>query len=173
MGGTAVTDVPTRALIIALKSPPVGKSSARISELTGVDPRTIDRVYSRAIAAGFEPNVLPLKLLPKHVEDAPRSGRPVKEQTKDTKDQMMQQVRRHTHARDKTCADVAGGLSFGGIEILATTIWRVLREAGSKKTKPTRKTGLTREMKKQRLRWALDHQYWTLEDWKESPPHRV
>ncbi|KAH9869015.1 hypothetical protein J1614_008092 [Plenodomus biglobosus] len=89
MRGGAVTDITTRALIITLKSPPVGKSTSQIAELTGVNPRTIDRVYRRAIAAGFEQNVLLLKLLPEHVQDAPRSGRPVKQ----TKDQIKQEVR--------------------------------------------------------------------------------
>lgn len=64
---------------------------------------------------------------------------------------MIQQVLRDgTWTRDKTCADVAGGLSLRGIEMLATIVWTVLRGAGSKKIKLTRKTGLTREMKKQR-----------------------
>ncbi|EMD69515.1 hypothetical protein GGP41_001333 [Bipolaris sorokiniana] len=86
------TDSYTRVLIVTLKSPPVGKSTSQISELTGVHPRTIDRIYGRAIAAGFEPNVLPLKILPHHVQDAPRSGRPAK-QTKEVKEQIFQQVR--------------------------------------------------------------------------------
>ncbi|KAI1520645.1 HTH-Tnp-Tc3-2 domain containing protein [Pyrenophora tritici-repentis] len=142
------TDSFTRTLIVTLKSPPVGKSTSQISELTGVNPRTVDRIYSRAIAAGFEPNVLPLKILPHHVQDASRSGRPAKQ------------------TEEKTCADVAGGLSLKGVEISASTVWRVLREAGYKKTKPTRKPGLTQEMRSARLKWAIDHRDWTLEDWK-------
>ncbi|CAE7020995.1 hypothetical protein PTT_10966 [Pyrenophora teres f. teres 0-1] len=157
------TDSYTRTLIIALKSPPVGKSTSQISELTGVNPRTVDRVYSRAIAAGFEPNVLPLKILPHHVEDAPRSGRPAK-QTEEVKEQIFQQVPRDRHGREKTCADVTGGLSLKGVEISASTVWRVLREAGYKKTKPMRKPGLTQEMRSARLKWAIDHRDWTLED---------
>ncbi|KAF2820622.1 hypothetical protein CC86DRAFT_304714 [Ophiobolus disseminans] len=73
------TDVYTRTLVVTMKSPSVGKSTSQVSELTGIQPRTIDRIYSRAIAAGFEPNVLPLKILPHHVQDAPRSGRPSKQ----------------------------------------------------------------------------------------------
>ncbi|KAI2487709.1 hypothetical protein Ptr902_01842 [Pyrenophora tritici-repentis] len=90
------TDSFTRTLIVILKSPPVGKSTSQISELTGVNPRTVDRIYSRAIAAGFEPNVLPLKILPHHVQDASRSGRPAK-QTEEVKEQIFQQVRRDRH----------------------------------------------------------------------------
>ncbi|KAH7386072.1 hypothetical protein BKA66DRAFT_381457, partial [Pyrenochaeta sp. MPI-SDFR-AT-0127] len=119
------TDVYTRTLVITLKSPPVGKSTSQVSELTGIKPRTIDRIYSRAIAAGFEPNVLPIKILSHHVQDAPRSGRPVK-QTQEVKEEVIQQVRCDRYGREKTCADVAGGLSLRGIDLSATTVWRVL-----------------------------------------------
>ena len=35
-----------------------------------------------------------------------------------------------------------------------------------RKTKPTRKPGLTAQMKKDRLEFCLRHEDWTLEDWK-------
>jgi len=44
------------------------------------------------------------------------------------------------------------------------TVWRVLRKAGMKKTKPTRKPGLTKKMKEERLVFCRSHQHWTLED---------
>ncbi|KAI1519551.1 Transposase [Pyrenophora tritici-repentis] len=134
------TDSYTRTLIVTLKSPPVGKLTLQILELTSVNPRTVDRIYSRAIAAGFEPNVLPLKILLHHVQDASRSGRPAKQ-----------------------IEEVKDGLSLKGVEISASTVWRVLREAGYKKTKPTRKPRLTQEMRSARLKWAIDHRDWTLE----------
>ncbi|KAI1507950.1 Core histone H2A/H2B/H3/H4 [Pyrenophora tritici-repentis] len=149
----------------AFLSPPVGKSTSQISELTGVHPRTVDRIYSRAIAAGSEPNVLPLKIFPQHVQDAPKPGRPAK-QAEEVKEQMFQQVRRDRYGREKSCADLAGGLSLQGVEISASTVWRVLRAAGYRNTKPTRKPGLTQEMRSARLKWALEHKDWTLEDWK-------
>ncbi|KAL7772799.1 hypothetical protein CFE70_002762 [Pyrenophora teres f. teres 0-1] len=65
------TDFCTRTLIVTLKSPPISKTT-------------------RAIAASFEPNVLPLKILPHHVQDAPRSSRPTK-QTEEVKEQIFQQ----------------------------------------------------------------------------------
>ena len=34
-----------------------------------------------------------------------------------------------------------------------------------KKTKPTRKPGLTKEIRAERLRWYLNYKNWTLEDW--------
>ena len=46
------------------------------------------------------------------------------------------------------------------------TIWRCLKRLGFKKTKPTRKPGLTKKMKEDRLQWCLNHEDWTLDDWK-------
>jgi len=46
------------------------------------------------------------------------------------------------------------------------TVWRVLCKAGMKKIKPTRKPGLTKKMKEERLAFCHRHQHWTLEDWK-------
>jgi hypothetical protein len=87
------TDVYTRACIVTLKSPSVGKSTSQVSELTGINPRTVDRIYSRAIAAGFEPNVLPLKILPHHVQDSSRSGRPLKK-TEEVKEDVIHHSQR-------------------------------------------------------------------------------
>ncbi|KAK4106672.1 hypothetical protein N658DRAFT_394778, partial [Parathielavia hyrcaniae] len=50
------TDIATRALIVTLKSPFGGKTSAEISEETGISVRQINRIYARAIERGFEPN---------------------------------------------------------------------------------------------------------------------
>lgn len=47
------------------------------------------------------------------------------------------------------------------------TVWRILRSAGMKKVKPTRKPGLTPPMKQERLDWCLARAHWTLDDWKK------
>ena len=75
---TRKTDLPTRALIVTLKSPFGGKSTSYISSITGISPRTIDHIYERACRRGFEPHAPTLKLLPEYLEDAPRTGRPRK-----------------------------------------------------------------------------------------------
>jgi hypothetical protein len=45
-------------------------------------------------------------------------------------------------------------------------VWRVLRAAGYNKTKPTRKPGLTKKMRQERLDWCLTYKDWSLKDWK-------
>jgi len=61
----------TRALIVTLRSPVGGKTSAQISEETGISIRQINRIYARAIERGFEPNLRPFLLKDEWLEDAP------------------------------------------------------------------------------------------------------
>lgn len=159
------TDIATRALIVTLKSPSGGKTTAEISEITGISSRQVNRIYARAIERGFDPNHRPLTIRDEFLRDASRPGRPTK-QTDNNQIEILAKVRRDRFGREKTCADIAGELSADGIEISAVTVWRILRKAGFHKTKPTRKPGLTKKMRKERLQWCLDHQHWTLEDWK-------
>ncbi|KAJ4304361.1 hypothetical protein N0V88_001974 [Collariella sp. IMI 366227] len=134
------TDIATRALIVTLRSPFGGKTSAQISEETGISVRQINRIYARAIERGFEPNHRPFILRDEWLEDAPRAGRPSK-QTPEVIEKIVKQVRHDRFGREKTAADLAGTLSLEGIDISATTVLRILKLAGFKKTKPTRKPG--------------------------------
>jgi transposase len=135
-----VFDLVTRALIVAYKAD--GKTNHDITGLTGAEKRTINSIYARAIERGFDPAARPIKLENKYIEDAPRSGRPSKQQQAFEK--VVSLVRSDRYGREKTCADIAGDLSQDGLDISASTVWRVLRKAGYKKTKPTRKPGLTK-----------------------------
>ena len=94
-----------------------------------------------------------------------RPGRPSK-QTEELKQEVISKVRRDPYGREKSTADIAGELSLEGIQVSRVTIWRILKAAGFRKTKPTRKPGLTKKMKKDRLNWCLEHKDWTLNDWK-------
>lgn len=62
-----------------------------------------------------------------------------------------------------TCACISAAL---GNTISPMTVWRILRAAGMKKTKPTRKPGLTEKMRRDRFEFCLRYEHWTLEDWK-------
>jgi transposase len=158
------TDIATRALICGLKA--AGQTTAEVSFRTGVPSRTVDAIYGRAITRGFDPARQPLEIKDSYLADAARTGRPSKAADPATIEAVVSKVRRDRYGREKTCADLAGDLSLEGLNLSATTVWRVLKAAGFKKTKPTRKPGLTKTMKKARLDWCLAHQDWTLEDWK-------
>ncbi|CAN9422183.1 unnamed protein product [Alternaria alternata] len=69
----------TRAAVVVLKA--IGKPNHEITGLTGVEKRTINSIYARAIERGFDPGLRPLQLEDKHLEDAHRPGRPSKQST--------------------------------------------------------------------------------------------
>ena len=66
----------TRALIVSLKA--TSKGNGDLTDLTGIEKRTLNKIYGRAIERGFDPAERPLNLRDEHVQDAPRSGRPSK-----------------------------------------------------------------------------------------------
>ncbi|ORY10964.1 hypothetical protein BCR34DRAFT_336222 [Clohesyomyces aquaticus] len=94
----------TRAIVVCLKA--TGKSSKEVSAISGIPTRTVNSIYARAIERGFEPCERPMKLLDKHLEDAPRSGRPSKQ----------------TNVSQK------GALSQDGLNISASTVCRILKK---------------------------------------------
>lgn len=83
------TDIATRAYIVAPKASPLNKPSAEVEALTSVAARTVSSIYTRAIERGFDPNAVPIKMRDAYVEDAPRSGRPSK-QNEETTTAVMQ-----------------------------------------------------------------------------------
>ncbi|KAG5793518.1 hypothetical protein H9Q71_014431, partial [Fusarium xylarioides] len=162
---TPNTDIATRAFVVSLKEPCSGKSSAEVSEISGLSIRQVNRIYARAIDRGFDPNVRPLILKDEYLKDKPRSGRPTKA-TEETKELVIGKVQRDRFGREKTCADLAAELRDAGVEILAISVYRMLVSSGFKKTKLMRKPGLTKSMKAERLAWCIAHRDWTLEGWK-------
>lgn len=73
------TDIATRALVVFLKSPFGGKTTAEVTEITGLSIRTINSIYARAIERGFDPNQEPLTLRDEFLCDSDRPGRPKKQ----------------------------------------------------------------------------------------------
>ena len=87
------TDVSMRALIVTLKSPIVGLSSADIFTQTGVSVSTINRIYVKVIKRGFDPNIRPMIIKDEWVEDAPRSGR-LRKHTPENTEKVIAKVRK-------------------------------------------------------------------------------
>ncbi|KAI2636749.1 hypothetical protein GGS21DRAFT_46116 [Xylaria nigripes] len=73
------TNVATRALIVALKSPFGGKSTAEIAAITGVSNSQINRIYAKAIERGFDPTRVPVTLDDEWLQNTPGAGRPRKQ----------------------------------------------------------------------------------------------
>jgi hypothetical protein len=151
-------DNTTRAQALTLKL--AGVSNAKITSIIGIKTRNLNSLYQKAILCGLDPSE-DAKLLDIHVQDTTHSER-LKKQTDTIKEKVLCKVWTDRYGREKTCSQIA--TEDGGVS--DTIVWRILRASGLKKTKPTHKPGLTEEMKKARLRFVLDHQDWTLDDWK-------
>jgi transposase len=149
-------DVSTRAQALALKA--YGASNAEILAATGIQKTTLSQIFDRAIERGFTPGG---PILDQYVADAPKPGRPRKQDA--VHDDVLAKVRTDRYGREKTCQYIAQ--EIGGVSPM--TVWRVLRASGLRKTKPTRKPGLTDEMRQARLQWCLDHKDWTLDQLKK------
>ena len=145
------SDITTRAQVVTLKSFTT-KTTREIAVITGLSVATVNRVYAQAIQRGYDHHADPM-IRDIFVQDAPRSGRPSK-QTETTKELVTSKIRRDRYGREKTCANLAGDLSLEGLDLSSTTIWH-LKSCGFNKTKPTRKPGLTKKMKAERLAWCL------------------
>ncbi|KAJ5153797.1 uncharacterized protein N7500_009236 [Penicillium coprophilum] len=130
-------DIAKRAIVVACKAN--GISTTTISEQLGLPKRTIDGIYQRALENGFDPHSHPWNISDAILADAPRSGRPTK-QSVDMQNLVLSKVRLD---QEKTCADIAGELRLEGFDVSSTTVWRVLKNTGLQKTRPTRKPGST------------------------------
>ncbi len=153
-------DVCVRAQVVFLKLV-LKFDNGQIENLTGVKTRTIHNLVDKALERGFDPQSSPPVVLDEHVSDAPRPGRPRKQD--DYKDKVLEKVRADRYGREMTCTFISAEL---GNNISPMTVWRILRAARMKKTKLTRKPGLTKRMRAERLEFCLRYQHWTLEDWK-------
>jgi len=144
------TSLTTRALIVTLKSLVGGKTSAQIYEETSISIRQINRIYARAIERRFEPNFRLFTLKDEWLKDTPRSSRLLKQTPENIKN-ITNKVRTNRYGRKKTTPNLASKLSLEGIKILAIIVLQILKKAGFKKTKPTRKPRLTKKIREDSL----------------------
>lgn len=73
-------DIATKAQAMTLKV--FGASNQEIENITGIKQRTMAYIYDRAVQRGFDPNAEHPTLRDYHFAEAPRSGRPRKDESK-------------------------------------------------------------------------------------------
>jgi transposase len=97
-----------------------------------------------------------------YVEDGKRSGRP-KEISEATDMAVLASVKQDRNGREKSSEILAfeAGISH-------SSVLRILHKDGFTIVEPSWNPGLTEPVKAARLRFCLDHQRWTLEDWKAT-----
>ena len=125
----------------------------------GLSQPQIGQIRKKAIERGWEGTVNSPFLL-SYVKDAPRLGYPRKNLPALTK-QLITTVESNGIGRHAPLDELAYKLS-----VSVSSIHYYLRQLGYKKLKMSTKPGLTQQMRKARLRWALNYVNWTLEDWK-------
>jgi transposase len=136
-----------------------------ITKITGVSKSQVYGLRQQAIARGYNP-AESQKLLLAYVEDAPRSGRPIKA-TEEVKDKVVAIISKNSSTRQMSTQLIASSLNLTlNTTISARTVYNILKSLGYGSFKPTYKPGLTKEAKATRLKWCLEYQHWTLEDWK-------
>lgn len=136
-----------------------GMSAVEICRQLGPSPRQVRHWMQVAKERGYNPdNSIILK--DEYLIDKHRSGRPPK-LLPETVQEVLVHHKKDRYAREKSAAQI--GFDFG---VSDTYVQRLYKTNKIHKRKPTRKPGLTKAMKAARLQWCIQHQDWTLEDWK-------
>ena len=115
--------------------------------------RTLQRIIKRAAERGFDP-ANSQNWLEEWFLDAFRPGRPSK-QSGGTVNEFNRMVRLDRYAREKTRDEIAPDLGKLGMNASPTTIRRMLKASGNRKTKST---WLSPKMKQARLEWYLERE---------------
>ena len=101
-----------------------------------------------------------------YVEDAARIGLSRK-CTPEVEKAVLDVISQNSTTRELSTQKIADRVSLVQGGISARSIHRILRKQGYKPCKPTQKPGLNKANKLKQLEWCLDHQDWTLENWKK------
>jgi len=104
-------------------------SYQKVTQLTGMNDRTLQRVIKRAMERGFDPESSH-NWRDEWFEDAIRPGRPSK-QTISASNEVNRMIRLDRYARGKSSDQIAADLAKIGIKASPTTIWRMLRNSGN------------------------------------------
>ncbi|KAJ5761742.1 uncharacterized protein N7511_005124 [Penicillium nucicola] len=120
-------DIAKRSVVVTSKA--AGVRSADIAEIVGLTKRTVDRIYERALAKGFDATLRPWNISDAMLADAPRSGRP-KNLSLELENGVVTKVCYNRYGRERSCADIARDISLEGFKMSSNTTWRILKKAG-------------------------------------------
>jgi len=130
-----------------------------ISSLLDIPNRTISAIIKKAKDRGYKPKES-FRIRAEFVEDGKCASRP-KVVSKATEQAVLASTTRDRNGREKSSEILAfeAGISH-------SSVLRILKKHGFIIAKPSWKPGLTKAAKAKRLKFCLDHQFWTLKDWK-------
>jgi len=138
----------TRAQAVVMRA--LGTPLKVITQVTGISTKHIGNLLKRAVENGWHADWV---LLDDHLRDKPRPGRK-KKITPDLEQKVINAVTSDRYGREKSTRKIARetGLSTSSVRM-------ILKKHGYRKTKPTRKPGLTVAMKSERYKFALAHRH--------------
>lgn len=147
-----------------------GAGYAKIEEVTGIKKGAFAHLLRKAKERGY---VKGGRVDLCHVESAKRSGRPRIITEENSIGQIIEAVvTKNSTTRQYSTQEIAEAIAErlkpvpGAIAPSRRTILRWLHANGFKNVKLTTKPGLNNPQKLRRLEWCLQHQDWTLDDWK-------
>lgn len=130
-----------------------------VAMMLKIPQTSVYNIVKRAKSQGFDPTVNP-RIEHEHVANLKRSGRP-KTVTEEIEASVIASITKDRAGCEKSAEYLAFEAGISTISVL-----RLLKLNSFSKCKPTWKPGLTDDMRKKRLAFALAHKDWTLEDWK-------
>ncbi|KXN67971.1 hypothetical protein CONCODRAFT_42230, partial [Conidiobolus coronatus NRRL 28638] len=121
------TDIPTRAIVVTLKGLE-NFSSSKVAEITGINSRTVDRIYKKARDRGFDPTVFPVQLSIEHLEDSARTGR-IGKRSDELYNVITDKIKKREEEGMKPykCLELSNELKQEGFDVSKTTVWRALQ----------------------------------------------
>jgi transposase len=130
-----------------------------VAKMLNIPQNSVYNIVKRAKEHGYDPTVNP-RIEHEHIANKKRSGRP-KVVTEEIEASIIASITKDRAGREKSAEYLAyeAGIS-------ESSVLRLLKFNSLSKCKPTWKPGLTEEMRQARLAFALAHQHWTLEDFK-------
>lgn len=129
-----------------------GASGSEIAKKVGVSQPSVSRIRQKIAAGkGLSPR---------------RSGKCGRRRATTTRDDSLL-VRECRKNRKASSRQLQGMLEQHGVAVSSRTVRRRLLDAGLRACRPLKKQKLTKQMKKKRLKWAIEFESWTTEDWEQ------
>lgn len=133
-----------------------GVSTSDSSNQLGISGRTINEIWARVLAKGFDPKAPTFAIADETVVDAPRSGRPNKK-SDELKQLIISKIEGDQSGDAKTLTQIAEELSAEGINVSRTMVGTCLKELGVRKIKPPRELIPAESVSQARPVWTLAH----------------
>jgi hypothetical protein len=146
---------------------PQFQTATAIGQYLNITPQIVRKWLRDAKEMGWEgreaqPGTDGVRILKHFVEAGKGSGRP-REISYEEEQKILEVLSDDRASREQSSSVFAYRTGWS-----ATSVRKFLKKHGYHSVKPTTKPGLSQDTRKRQLAFTLEHQHWTLEDWKNS-----